>query len=157
MWLWLFQASLHLVHQPGITEYAVYTRLQASPENPPHGAGGAPCCLVWQTGNHRLKPFQCCPGNRPPRPSLPPREPWLLGTTRSVLPAGFLHPGEPRSPLCWVSCPQHQLCRCISPFAEPRAGKVHAQSLEGSSRSCRNCRHISSLLAGAASVAADRG
>lgn len=64
--------------------------------------------------------------------------------------------GASVSPVCWVSCSQRQLYRCISPFAEPRVGKVQTQSLEASSRSCRNYRHISSLLAGTASVAADR-
>ena len=39
-------------------------------------------------------------------------------------------------------------------FAEPRVGKVQAKRLEGESRSHRNCRHIYSLLAGVATIAA---
>ena len=39
-------------------------------------------------------------------------------------------------------------------FTEPRIGKVQAKSLEGDARSCRNCRHIYSLLADAAAIAA---
>ena len=39
-------------------------------------------------------------------------------------------------------------------FNEPRVGKVQAKRLEGDSRSCRNCRHIYSLLADAAALSA---
>ena len=39
-------------------------------------------------------------------------------------------------------------------FTEPRVGIARAKRLEESSRSHRNCRHIYSLLADAAAVAA---
>ena len=39
-------------------------------------------------------------------------------------------------------------------FAEPRVRKAGAERLEGNSRSCRNCRHVYSLLAGTAAIAA---
>ena len=39
-------------------------------------------------------------------------------------------------------------------FAEPRVGKVQAKRLEGDLRRHRNCRHIYSLLAGIATIAA---
>ena len=38
-------------------------------------------------------------------------------------------------------------------FAESRAGKTRGKRLEGDLRSCRNFRHIYSLLADAAAVA----
>ena len=39
-------------------------------------------------------------------------------------------------------------------IAETRVGKARAKRLEGDLRSCRNCRHIYSLLADAAAMAA---
>ena len=40
-------------------------------------------------------------------------------------------------------------------FAEPMVGKVRTKRLEENARSRRNCRHVYSLLAGTAAVAAD--
>ena len=40
-------------------------------------------------------------------------------------------------------------------FTEPRLGQAPARRLEEDSRSCRNCRHIYSLLADTAVVAVD--
>ena len=40
-------------------------------------------------------------------------------------------------------------------FAEPRVGKARAKGLEEDSKSRRNCRHVYSLLAGAAATAPD--
>ena len=37
-------------------------------------------------------------------------------------------------------------------FVELRVGKAHAEGLEEDSRSCRNCRHIYSLLAGKVAI-----
>ena len=57
---------------------------------------------------------------------------------------------------CW-SCSRHQLSRCISLcklLVEPRIGKAQAKRVEEDARSRRNCRHIYSLLAGAADSAA---
>ena len=58
---------------------------------------------------------------------------------------------------CW-SCSQCQFSCCISLcalFTEPRVAKMWAKRLERDSKSHRNCRHIYSLLAGAAAVAAN--
>ena len=40
-------------------------------------------------------------------------------------------------------------------FTEPRVGQAPVKRLEDDSRSCRNCRHIYSLLADTAAVAVD--
>ena len=40
-------------------------------------------------------------------------------------------------------------------FIESRVGKVQTKRLEEDAKSCRNCRHVYSLLAGTAAVAAD--
>ena len=40
-------------------------------------------------------------------------------------------------------------------FVEPRVGKPRTKKLEEDARSCRNCRHVYSLLAGIAAIAAD--
>ena len=42
-----------------------------------------------------------------------------------------------------------------TPFAETRVGKARAKRLDGDSRSRWNCRHIYSLLADTAAIAAD--
>ena len=65
----------------------------------------------------------------------------------------------------WLSSPvqcgikltvlQHQLSCCIplcALFAEPMVGKAWSERLEENLRSCRNCRHIYSLLSDTAAV-----
>ena len=60
----------------------------------------------------------------------------LLPTTPIVLPILFLMPNV----------------LLFTLFAEPRAGKAQAKRLEEDSRSCRNCRHVYSLLTGMAAI-----
>ena len=40
-------------------------------------------------------------------------------------------------------------------FTEPVVGKAQAKRLEENLTNCRNCKHVYSLLAGAAAIAAD--
>ena len=40
-------------------------------------------------------------------------------------------------------------------FTEPRVGQAPVKRLEDDSRSCRNCRHIYSLMAGGVAIAPD--
>ena len=47
------------------------------------------------------------------------------------------------------------MSRCISLFAEPKAGKARAGKLEENSRSRRSCGHAYPLLTGKAAMAAD--
>ena len=68
-------------------------------------------------------------------------------------------------PTCWVSCRLCQLLlilftvpivlqfTLVTLFAEPRLGKTQAKRLEEEASSYRNCKHVSSLLAGMAAIA----
>ena len=93
----------------------------------------------------------------------------IAATQNHMLSGGHWLPpssGASGSPTGWVSCRLHrlycssfclwsQLSCCISLFAKPRVGKAWAKWLQGDWRSHRNYRHIYSLPAGAAAVAAD--
>ena len=125
-------------------------------------------------------PFQCYQLNHPQLSSLPleprPRGSQPHGTTCYLMATGFLHPVEPLAPLqagwypvysfsvepqgscayllCILTITPIVLLILVAQFAEPSVRKLSAK-IQGDSRSHRNCRHVYSLLAGAAAVAAD--
>ena len=57
-------------------------------------------------------------------------------------------------PWCVADPVEDANCLAFALFAEPRVGKAWAKRLEEDTRSRRACRHVHSLLADAAAIAA---
>ena len=107
-----------------------------------HGASGSPCPCPTNGNLSPATPSQCYMVICPLSPDLP-LGPMLTG------------PWPLASSIHWSLRLLYLLCilpttPTISLFTEARLGKVPARKLEETSRSCRNCRHVYSLWAGAA-------
>ena len=90
------------------------------------------------------------PGNRTKLPLIQPLLVKSLQRRQSRGQTGLVY--------CFSSCSCGQLSHWVSLcalFTKPMAGKAQAGRLDENSKSCRNFRHVSSLLAGAAATAAD--
>lgn len=81
----------------------------------------------------------------------------LLMSPRDILLGSFLRSGLTLFVLSFIPFTASVvLLFTLSPlFAEPRVGRVQAERMGKDAKSPRSCRHIHSLLAGTAAVAAD--
>ena len=138
----------------------IHICLQSSQENPPYGASGSPCHLVWQMGTHCLKCNVSAIG-WPPQLEFHQVHSKRIAATRyhdMLYGDHWLPPssGATGSSTCWVSCRLFQLFHwsCfVTLFAEPKVDKALAKRPEKkNTRSHRNCRHVYSLLSGMAAI-----